>query len=80
MSLPDVGPLLMEDSETGEQLYVDTHDRKFRKAFATLVAERERHLGTSFQRAGVDVLSLSTGDDLVRSLMKFAMLRKQRGK
>ena len=26
VELPDVGPLLMEDAETGEQLYVDTHD------------------------------------------------------
>ena len=28
MELPDVGPIIMEDAETGEQLYVDTHDRE----------------------------------------------------
>lgn len=27
VELPDVGPVWMEDAETGEQLYVDTHDR-----------------------------------------------------
>ncbi len=26
VELPDVGPVWMEDAETGEQLYVDTHD------------------------------------------------------
>ena len=28
IELPDVGPIIMEDAETGEQLYVDTHDRE----------------------------------------------------
>ena len=32
VELPDVGPLIMEDAETGEQLYVDTHDKAFRRA------------------------------------------------
>ena len=31
--LPDVGPIIMEDAETGEQLYVDTGDRGFRRRF-----------------------------------------------
>ena len=30
-TLPDVGPLLVEDAETGEQLVVDTSDRAFRR-------------------------------------------------
>ena len=34
VELPDIGPIVMEDAETGEQLYVDTHDRKFRQRFA----------------------------------------------
>ena len=33
IELPDVGPMLMEDAETGEQLYVDTHDKRFRQRF-----------------------------------------------
>ena len=32
-TLPDVGPLVMADAETGEQLVVDTHDRAFRARF-----------------------------------------------
>ncbi len=34
VELPDVGPLILEDAETGEQLYVDTRDRGFRDRFA----------------------------------------------
>lgn len=78
MDLPDVGPIVMEDAETGEQLYVDTHDRKFRARFAAAARRREAALHESFQRAGVDVLSLSTEDDLVRAIVRFATLREQR--
>ncbi len=80
VDLPDVGPLIMEDAETGEQLYVDTRDRKFRRAFTELAKKREQEMSTAFQRAGVDVMPLSTGDDLVRSIVRFAMLREQRRK
>ena len=34
VALPDVGPVILEDAETGEQLYVDTGDPGFRRRFA----------------------------------------------
>ena len=68
----------MEDSETGEQLYVDTHDKKFRQRFQESALQREKDLGLAFKHAGVDVLPLSTDDDLVRSIVRFAALRQQR--
>jgi uncharacterized protein (DUF58 family) len=77
VELPDVGLLLMEDAETGEQLYVDTHDRKFRKRFHEAALQREAALSESFKRAGVDALSLSTEEDLVRAIVRFAQQRKQ---
>jgi uncharacterized protein (DUF58 family) len=76
--LPDVGPIIMEDSETGEQLYVDTHDGKFRQRFKEAAQQREAQLAESFKHAGVDALSLSTEEDLVRAIVRFAKLRRQR--
>lgn len=78
--LPDIGLIVMEDAETGEQLYVDTRDRAFRQRYAEAARTREFDLNQTFQRAGVDVLALSTGDDLVRAIVRFATLRKQRRK
>lgn len=75
--LPDFGPLIMEDTETGEQLYVDTHDKKFRQRFAEMARQREDELARAFKRAGVDALALSTEDDLVRAIVRFAALRKR---
>jgi uncharacterized protein (DUF58 family) len=78
VELPDVGPVVMEDAETGEQLYVDTHDAKFRARFRQAAQQREQELNTAFHRAGVDVLSLSTDEDLVRAIVRFATIRQQR--
>ncbi len=77
INLPDVGIMVMEDAETGEQMYVDTHDKKFRDRFHSAMQKREDDLKQSFKRAGVDMLSLSTGDDMVRSIVRFAQKRQQ---
>jgi uncharacterized protein (DUF58 family) len=78
VKLPDVGPVIMEDSETGERLYVDTHDKKFRKRFLEVVQKRETVLNSAFKRSGVDAMSLATDEDLVRAIARFAALRQRR--
>jgi uncharacterized protein (DUF58 family) len=78
MELPDLGLFVMQDAETGEQLFIDTHDRGFRKRFAELARRREAELRGAFREAGVDALELATGDDLADALMRFADLRKRR--
>jgi len=78
VELPDLGPIIMEDAETGEQIYVDTHDKKFRLKFQEAARQREAALEQALKQAGVDTLSLSTEEDLVRAIVRFAMLRKQR--
>jgi len=79
-ALPDLGLLPMRDAETGEQLLVDTHDPAFRARFAQLAAQREEALRQTLARAGVDTLELATDDDLVSTLLRFAELRRQRGR
>jgi uncharacterized protein (DUF58 family) len=78
--LPDLGLMLMEDAETGEQLYVDTRDKRFRQRFYEAAQRREANLRESFKRAGVDALALSTEEDMVRAIVRFAALRRQRRK
>ena len=78
MELPDLGLLVIQDAETGEQVFVDTHDRGFRKRFAAAAQRRETELRTAFRSAGVDALELATDDDLVDAILRFADLRKRR--
>jgi len=78
LDLPDLGLVVMEDAETAQQLFVDTHDKSFRERFAALAAEREAQLREALAIAGADCIELSTGDDLVDTLLRFARLRKRR--
>ncbi|WP_225784158.1 DUF58 domain-containing protein [Xenophilus sp. Marseille-Q4582] len=78
LDLPDLGLVPLTDAETGEQLWVDTHDAGFRRRFARLAADRETALREALARAGVDALELSTEDDLVQAIVRFSDLRKRR--
>ncbi|MCU4117474.1 DUF58 domain-containing protein [Variovorax sp. N23] len=78
IELPDLGLVPLRDAETGEQLWVDTHDAGFRKRFARIAAEREAALRATLSKAGVDTLELSTDDDLAAAILRFADLRKRR--
>jgi len=80
VELPDIGTVIIEDAETGEQMYIDTHDRGFRQRFREAAVQREADLTEAFKRSGVDALSLSTEEDMVRAIVRFAKLRQQRRK
>jgi uncharacterized protein (DUF58 family) len=80
LDIPDLGLLTIRDSETGEQLLVDTHDASFRKRFARIAAQREAELRDGFVKAGVDALELSTDGDLVDAVIRFAEMRKRRAR
>ena len=79
-SLPDLGMLVVQDAETGEQVFVDTHDRGFRKRFTAAAERREHALRAAFRDSGVDALELSTDDDLIDAIRRFADLRKRRSR
>ena len=78
MNLPDLGLVVVQDAETGEQIFVDTHDPGFRKRFAAVAERRETELRTALRRAGMDALELATDADLGDAILRFADLRKRR--
>lgn len=75
-ALPDIGLMTFEDAETGEQVVVDTDDPGFRRRFVAAAEAQEEELMTAFMGAGTDVLELSTADDLIDALLRFANMRK----
>jgi uncharacterized protein (DUF58 family) len=80
MELPDIGLVTMRDAETGEELLVDTQDEGFRTRFAAAALAREAALREGFATAGVDVLELATDDDLFDAIVRFAELKRLRGR
>jgi uncharacterized protein (DUF58 family) len=75
-AMPDVGMLQFEDSETGETVFVDTGDAGFRRRYEQAAEQNEAALIEAFTAAGTDVLELSTEDDLVDAIRRFADLKK----
>jgi uncharacterized protein (DUF58 family) len=80
MQLPQLGMVLMQDAETGEQIFVDTEARGFRQRFEAAAERREDALRSSLARAGVDTLELPTDADLGDSILSFVDARRQRSR
>ncbi len=76
--LPDAGAVYVEDAETGEQIFVDTSDAVFRQRLAAAADARQVDLEARARKAGVDLYTVRTDDDLVRSLMRISELRRRR--
>ena len=58
--LPDVGPVILEDPETGEQVLVDTSNPTFRRAYADAVAEADRRIEGALRSCRVPEVRVST--------------------
>jgi uncharacterized protein (DUF58 family) len=80
LTLPDIGMVLMQDAETGEQVFVDSSARGFRARFEAAAAEREAQVRDALARAGVDTLELSTDADFAQSLLGFIQARRLRAR
>jgi uncharacterized protein (DUF58 family) len=76
--LPKAGELRMRDPESGEEIWIDTSDPGVRRAHAALVQARETMLERTLRAAQVDVLSLSTAQEIVEPLLKFTLRRRGR--
>jgi uncharacterized protein (DUF58 family) len=80
MALPELGLVTVEDAETGEQLFIDTADPAFRERYAAEADRREAALRDALARSGADTLELSTDDDLLDAMLRFAAMRRQRSR
>jgi uncharacterized protein (DUF58 family) len=76
--LPDAGLVVVEDAETGEQLLVDTSDKELRRRLHAAGVERGQALHQATARAGVDLYTIATDDDLVPAFVRMAESRRRR--
>ena len=72
--LPDLGMLALQDSETGEQILVDTNDAKFRQRLSSLAQARAAQTDQYLLKAGVDSLIAKDAE----ALIAFVAARKKR--
>jgi uncharacterized protein (DUF58 family) len=77
-TLPDMGTVRLEDTETGQLLEVATGSKQVREAFAAAVRARSEGLSSELRKAGVDRVTLRTDCDWLPALQSFFKAREQR--
>ena len=77
-TLPDVGLVAVEDSETGERGVIDCGSSRVRRAYAEHAEHERLRLNEEVRRTGVDMLSLSTGEPYEIPLVRFFRERAHR--
>ena len=73
--LPKVGLMNVIDAETGDTMCIDTNSEGVRRRYVSGWMERQQALKQILTRSKVDYVSISTGDDYVKSLMKLFNMR-----
>src|SRR6266567_3742125 len=76
--LPSIGIITLEDAETGEQIEINTADRRTRSLFTDLVDGRETELSRTLRRNNIDAIALQTGKDYLPPLRSFFKQRERR--
>lgn len=76
--LPDAGIVVLEDAESGAWIEVDTNNKSVRAAYRELNQRRRERLHRFFQQAGIDRISLPTGEPYVNALRVFFERRGRR--
>jgi hypothetical protein len=57
--IPEIGHVYLEDAESGEQILVNTSDKKFQKEYSNLIKETRKQNEFEMRKIGIDFLSLS---------------------
>ena len=76
--LPNVGIITLEDAETGEQIEINTADRRTRERFSAVTEADHLELKRVLRRSNIDTISLRTGDDYLPALRSFFKQRERR--
>ena len=76
--LPDVGLVVVEDAETGEQLVIDSSDPLLRARLRAGVEDRDARLDAGMRRAGVPVHRIGTDADLATALIEVVANTRRR--
>ncbi len=76
LDFPDVGLVCLEDSETGEQVEVDSHRGHFRQHYRAAVGAWKAELESQFRRLAIDKIDLSTDREYLPSLHAFFQRRE----
>ena len=77
-SLPEVGMVCLEDSETGSTLLVDTSDREMVKKHKSLCIKKRQDREIFFNSIGIDTIKIFTNKSLTDPIIKYFKYREKK--
>ena len=57
--IPDIGNVYLEDAESGEQILVNTSDKKFQEEYSQLIKKTRKENEYQIKKMGIDYLNLT---------------------
>ena len=67
--MPDVGFIKVLNPETGREQWIDTSSSAVRKDYAAQWKRHDEAVASAFVSCGVDMASISTGEDYIKPLI-----------
>ena len=77
-TLPEVGMVFLEDSETGNTLLVDTNDKEMLKKHKSLCIKKRQDRKMFFSSIGIDTIEVFTNKSLTDPIVKYFKLREKK--
>ena len=74
--IPKSGVVLLEDAETGEELYLDTSSKRVRETFSTIAMARKLEQDRFFSSLGLSPIRIRAGEPFIKPLMTYFKARK----
>ena len=78
MELPDAGLICLVDAETGENVVINTSDKKIRNSYSALRRAQQEGLEKMFKKINLDHITIKTGESYVEPLYRFFRVRAKR--
>jgi uncharacterized protein (DUF58 family) len=76
--LPPIGLLKMRDAETGEEIWVNTLDKKFMKLYSDYIGEKREKFFKEAKMMDLDLIQIDTAESYVEPLVRFFKMRERR--
>nr|WP_297308324.1 DUF58 domain-containing protein [uncultured Flavobacterium sp.] len=73
--MPNVGLVLMQDAETGEEMFVNTNDKDVRLSYAKHFDEMENYFKNIFTKSGAGTINSSVNESYVKKLLAYFKAR-----
>ncbi len=69
--LPNIGLVKVQDSESGQEIWLDTSMNNLRKFYNERFEKRTEAIKDCFKKSGADIISVSTSEDYIKPLKGF---------